>query len=56
MLSMTSKLALPFETPKLAVTGVIESQGFGALLDARLKRLAEKKLLPPKVIEAEPVK
>jgi hypothetical protein len=24
-----------------------------ALLDARLKRLAEKKLLPPKMIEAE---
>jgi hypothetical protein len=40
--------------PRLSVSGVIESQNLGALLDARLKRLAEMKLLPPKVIEAEP--
>ncbi len=47
--------AAQYVHPRLAVTGVIESQGLGALLDARLKRLAEKKLLPPEVI-AEPIK
>ena len=37
--------ALPFETPKLAVTANIQSEGLGALLEARLKRIAEAKLV-----------
>lgn len=41
--------ALPFEMPKLAVTANIQHKDFGALLDARIRRLAEAQ---PKVIEA----
>jgi hypothetical protein len=38
--------ALPFEVPKLAVTAVVSSeQDFAALLDARLKRINEAKLI-----------
>jgi hypothetical protein len=36
---------LPFETPKLAVTAQITEQDFATLLDRRLKRLAEMKLI-----------
>ena len=36
---------LPFETPKLAVTAQITEQDFATLLDRRLKRLAELKLI-----------
>jgi hypothetical protein len=36
------------------VTATLEGQGLGALLEARLKRLAEKKLLSP-LIEVEAV-
>lgn len=46
--------ALPFERPRLAVTATLEGQRLGALLEARLKRLAEKKLLSP-LIEVEAV-
>ena len=36
---------LPFETPKLAVTAQITEQDFATLLDRRLKRLEELKLI-----------
>src|SRR5262245_20406939 len=48
---------LPFETPKLAVTAQITEQDFATLLDRRLKRLEEMKLLEAngaKVIDAKP--
>jgi hypothetical protein len=45
---------LPFERPRFAVTATLEGQGLGALPEARLKRLAEKKLLSP-LIEVEAV-
>jgi len=35
----------PFETPKLAVTAQITEQDFATLLDRRLKRLEEMKLI-----------
>jgi len=31
--------ALPFESPKLAVTAVVSEQDFATLLDQRLKRM-----------------
>ena len=36
---------LPFETPKLAVRAQITEQDFATLLDRRLKRLEEMKLI-----------
>jgi len=48
---------LPFETPKLAVTAQITEQDFATLLDRRLKRIEEMKLLEAngaQVIDAEP--
>jgi len=48
---------LPFETPKLAVTAQITEQDFATLLDRRLKRLEEMKLIEAngaKVINAQP--
>ena len=44
--------ALPFETPKLAVTATVSDQDFATLLDRRLKRIEEMK---PNAIEATPV-
>src|SRR5262249_47211647 len=41
--------ALPFESPKLAVTAVVSEQDFATVLDRRLKRIEEMKA---KVIEA----
>ena len=35
--------ALPFETPKLAVTATVSEQDFATLLDRRLKRIEEMK-------------
>ena len=35
--------ALPFESPKLAVTAVVSEQDFAAVLDRRLKRIEEMK-------------
>jgi TATA-box binding protein (TBP) (component of TFIID and TFIIIB) len=35
--------ALPFESPKLAVTAVVSEQDFATLLDRRLKRIEEMK-------------
>ena len=48
---------LPFETPKLAVTAQITEQDFATLLDRRLKRLEEFKLIEAnggKVTDAQP--
>jgi hypothetical protein len=48
---------LPFETPKLAVTAQITEQDFATLLDRRLKRIEEMKLLEAngaEVIDAKP--
>src|SRR5262245_17076675 len=48
---------LPFEVPKLAVTAQITEQDFATLLDRRLKRLEEMKLIEAngaKVIDAKP--
>jgi hypothetical protein len=46
--------ALPFESPKLAVTAVVSEQDFATLLDRRLKRIAEANKAN-KVIEAKPM-
>ena len=43
--------ALPFESPKLAVTAVVSEQDFATVLDRGLKRIEEMKA---KVIEAKP--
>src|SRR5262245_4966236 len=49
---------LPFEVPKLAVTAQITEQDFATLLDRRLKRIEEMKLIEAtngaKVIDAQP--
>jgi hypothetical protein len=48
---------LPFETPKLAVTAQVSEGNFAELLDRRLKRLEELKLIDAngaKVIDAKP--
>jgi hypothetical protein len=47
--------ALPFEVPKLAVTAVVSEQDFATVLDRRLKRIEEMKLLENKVVSGEPV-
>ena len=41
-------LALPFESPKLAVTAVVSEQDFATVLDRRLKRIEEMKLIEAK--------
>jgi hypothetical protein len=43
--------ALPFESPKLAVTAVVSEQDFATLLDRRLKRIEEMKA---KAVEGTP--
>ena len=42
--------ALPFESPKLAVTAVVSEQDFATVLDRRLKRIEEMKLLENKAV------
>jgi len=42
--------ALPFESPKLAVTAQVTGSDFATLLDERIKRMEER----TKVIEAKP--
>ena len=44
--------ALPFETPKLAVTATVSENDFATLLDRRLRRIEEMK---SKAIETTPV-
>jgi hypothetical protein len=48
--------ALQFEHPKLAITVSVESEGFGELLDARIRRNAERAQAAQreKVIEHQP--
>ena len=51
--------ALPFESPKLAVTAVVSEQDFATVLDRRLKRIEEIKLIEAKPtiddVESKPV-
>jgi hypothetical protein len=44
--------AIPFESPKLAVTAVVSEQDFATVLDRRLKRIEEMKA---NAIEATPL-
>ena len=48
---------LPFETPKLAVTAQVSENDFAALLDQRIKRLEEAKLIEhqPQQVETKPI-
>ena len=47
--------AIPFETPKLLATAIVEEGSFAELLDARLKRVAELRLLENKTFNGEKV-
>jgi hypothetical protein len=44
-------MAIPDESPKLAVTAVISDQDFAARLDQRLRRIAERKYMEAKPVE-----
>ena len=53
---------LPFETPKLLATAIVNEGSFAELLDRRLKRMEEMKLIEAKptanankIIEGNPV-
>src|SRR5262245_20743691 len=51
---------LPFETPKLLATAIIDEGDFATLLDQRLKRIEQMKLIEAKptsdkIIEGNPV-
>src|SRR5262249_3576093 len=54
-------LAINFDTPKLAVTAVVQDQDFATLLDQRIKRYEKMKLIEAKptnndkIIEGNPV-
>jgi hypothetical protein len=45
---------LPFTHPKLAVTAVVSEQDFATVLDRRLKRIEEMKLLESRVVNGSP--
>jgi hypothetical protein len=45
--------ALPFEVPKLAVTAVVSEQDFATVLDRRLRRIEEMKLLENKAVNGD---
>jgi hypothetical protein len=45
---------LPFETPKLLATAIVNENSFAELLDRRLKRIAEMKLIEAKPNAVEP--
>ena len=45
---------LPFTHPKLAVTAVVSEQDFATVLDRRLKRIEEMKLLESRAINGKP--
>ena len=53
--------ALPFESPKLAVTALVNDEGFAEMLDRAIKRTEQMengKLIrakPPVMIEAKPI-
>ena len=40
--------ALPHEVPKLAVTAMVSEQDFATVLDRRLKRIEEMKVISPR--------
>jgi hypothetical protein len=49
---------LPFETPKLLVTAIVDGQDSATLLDQRLKRFEEMKLIDAngaKIIDMQPI-
>src|SRR5262245_8830458 len=52
---------LPFESPKLLATAIIDERDFATLLDQRLKRIAQAKLIEAKptnndkIVEGNPV-
>jgi|SRR6266498_3656788 hypothetical protein len=46
--------ALPHETPRLAVTAVVNEQDFATLLDRRLKKMEAMNGNQPQTIEAKP--
>ena len=46
---------LPFTHPKLAVTAVVSEQDFATVLDRRLKRIEQMKLLEKKTINGDAV-
>src|SRR5262252_11142219 len=46
--------ALPFESPKLAVTAVVSEQDFATVLDRRLQRIEEMRLLENRVVNGKP--
>jgi hypothetical protein len=49
---------LPFQSPKLLATAIVDERNFATLLDQRLKRLDEMKLIEAnnaKVIDAQPI-
>jgi len=46
---------LPFTHPKLAVTAMVSEQDFATVLDRRLKRIEEMKLLEEKTINGNAV-
>ena len=46
---------LPFTHPKLAVTAVVSEQDFATVLDRRLKRIEQMKLLEKKTINGNAV-
>jgi hypothetical protein len=51
-------LAIPYEMPKLAVTAVVTDQDVATILDQRIKRFEEMRLLEAndaKIIEAQPI-
>jgi hypothetical protein len=51
-----ASIAIPYESPKLAVTAVISDDDFAARLDQRLRRIAERKYMEAKpMIEARPI-
>ena len=43
-------LAIPYEVPKLAVTAVVSEQDFATVLDRRLKRIEEMRVLENKAV------
>jgi len=45
---------LPFESPKLAVTAQVSESDFAALLDRRLKRIEEMKLIEAEATNGAP--
>ena len=47
--------ALPFESPKLAVTAVVTDQDFATLLDKRIARIEQMKLIKARPTKGEKV-